>query len=240
MVGILENWRTRRRYRQMLGFRPRRLDLYQLALRHRSLSVKGKNGVRLNNERLEFLGDAVLDAVIADLLFRRFDTADEGFLTDTRSKIVQRASLNAIALEMGLDKLLVCADNTFSPRRSIYGNTLEALVGAIYLDRGYRRCRRFLEKRIVNRFVDIEEVAHSETNFKSKLLEWSQACKVPLEMPVDDVSASPSAPPRFECRLSIGGNEVCRATSYSKKSAQQKAARQAWERLRQNPDWEHS
>ncbi len=142
--------------------------MYELALRHKSASIREHDGVLLNNERLEFLGDAVLNVLVTDLLFSHFESEGEGFLTNTRSKIVQRETLNNIALELGLDKWVLKAEHASSPRQSIFGNTLEALIGAIYLDKGYRSCKRFLKKKIKQRFIDIERIANQEINFKSK------------------------------------------------------------------------
>ena len=190
-----------RSLRNILGFRPRHLELYPLALRHKSQSLQREDGVLLNNERLEFLGDAVLDSLVADILFRHFDLEGEGFLTDTRSKIVKRESLNNLSLELGLDRLLLTSARTASPRQSIFGNMLEALIAAIYLDRGYKTCQRFVEKKILGRLVDLEDIAHQEENFKSMLLEWSQHNKKKLDFRTAECDASPSRNPVFECRI---------------------------------------
>ena len=154
--------------------------LYELAFRHKSASIRGRDGVLLNNERLEFLGDAVLNVLVTDLLFTHFECEGEGFLTNTRSKIVQRETLNNIALVLGLDKWVLKAEYASSPRQSIFGTSLEAIIGAVYLDRGYRSCKRFLKKKIIQRFIDIEHIANQEINFKSKIIEWCQHQKVEL------------------------------------------------------------
>ena len=224
-----------RSLKKILGFRPRHLELYQLALRHKSQSLQREDGVLLNNERLEFLGDAVLDSLVADILFRHFDLEGEGFLTDTRSKIVKRESLNNLALSLGLDRLLLTSARTDAPRQSIFGNMFEALIAAVYLDRGYMACKRFVEKRIVGHLVDLEDVAHQEENFKSMLLEWSQHNKKKLDFMTVECDGKPSRNPVFECRIYVDDVFVSSNTGYSKKNAQQNAARLAWEKLRENP-----
>ncbi|MDR0427679.1 MAG: ribonuclease III, partial [Dysgonamonadaceae bacterium] len=155
----------------ILGFYPKNITFYEEALLHKS-SSKGFRGHHLNNERLEFLGDAVLNAVIADIIYQKFPNRNEGFLTDTRSKIVKRETMNQIAKELGLHCLIVsCVNNQKS---HILGNALEAFIGAIYLDRGYQKTHQFIETKIIRPYIDIEAVAKKEVNFKSKLLEWSQ------------------------------------------------------------------
>jgi ribonuclease-3 len=214
-------------FKKILGYYPRNLDLYELALRHKSASARGQDGVLLNNERLEFLGDAVLNVLVTDLLFKHFESQGEGFLTNTRSKIVQRETLNNIALELGLDKLVLKAEHTLSPRKSIFGNTLEALIGAIYLDKGYRRCKRFLEKRIIQRFIDIERIANQEINFKSKIIEWSQHEKIKLNFEHTELPERIESPLHFEARLFLNGIFVACGKGYTKKQAQQKASQEA-------------
>ncbi|HOQ58661.1 MAG TPA: ribonuclease III [Bacteroidales bacterium] len=213
--------------RKILGFYPRNLLLYELAFRHKSASIRGRDGVLLNNERLEFLGDAVLNVLVTDLLFNHFESEGEGFLTNTRSKIVQRETLNNIALELGLDKWVLKAEYALSPRQSIFGNTLEALIGAVYLDRGYRGCKRFLKKKIIQRFIDLEHVANQEINFKSKIIEWCQHQKVKLSFEHIELPAEEESPLNFEARLFLNGIYVACGKGCTKKQAQQKAARDA-------------
>lgn len=218
-------------FRRILGFWPRKISYYELALRHKSLSLHGADGSLLNNERLEFLGDSILDALVADVLFRHFDKGGEGFLTNTRSKIVKRETLNKLAIELGLDSMVVVANNTNSLRKDIFGNTLEALFGAIYLDRGYEACRRFLEKKILQQLLDLEKVANSVSNYKSLVLEWCQQHRFSLSFPTKEVEHSsqeaPSAPV-FECEVHINDVFVSKAQGYSKKNAQQRASKLAW------------
>ena len=214
-----------------MGFWPRQIRYYDLALRHKSLSLHNADGSLQNNERLEFLGDSILDALVADVLYRHFENRGEGFLTTTRSKIVKRETLNKLALDMGLDKMMVVANNTNSLRKDIFGNTLEALFGAIYLDRGYEACRRFLEKKILEQLLDLEAVAKTVSNYKSLILEWCQQYHYELEFPTHELpreEEGPATPPVFECELLINGKVVAKAQGYSKKNAQQQAAERAW------------
>ena len=170
-----------RAFRRMIGFYPHNIGLYQEALMHKSMLAHGKSGSPLNNERLEFLGDAVLGAVVSEIVYHHFPNKREGFLTNTRSKIVQRESLGKLANEIGLDKLIRRHEQNQTHNSYLAGNAFEALIGAIYLDRGYAHCKTFIADKILHRLIDIDKVAYQEVNFKSKLLEWCQKHKVSLE-----------------------------------------------------------
>jgi len=214
-------------FHRMLGFYPVKLALYQQALRHKSLSVRTDEGLLINNERLEYLGDAVLNVIVADILFKQFPAANEEFLTKTRAKIVQRQSLNKIAMELGLNTLILSsASSTPDAHLSIYGNALEALIGAIYLDQGYRRCKRFLEKNILERHIDLEGVVSTEENFKSVLLEWSQQEKLTAEFLMTELNKSSAKDPRFRAVALINSIRFGQGEGLSKKEAQQKAAKE--------------
>ncbi|MFT3752643.1 MAG: ribonuclease III [Paludibacter sp.] len=169
-------------FHKILGFYPDKIEYYQLAVRHKSVSITTENGHQLSNERLEFLGDAVLNSVVTDILYHRYENQREGFLTNTRSKIVKRDSLNQLAMEIGLDKLVkVTKYVNAHTNNNIYGNALEALMGAIYLDYGYKKCKLFVEQRLIRSFGDLDKVAENEVNFKSKLIEWCQKNRVEPE-----------------------------------------------------------
>ena len=163
---------------KILGFYPRNIQLYQQALLHKSTSIRSEKGRPLNNERLEFLGDAILDAIVGDIVYKHFEGRREGFLTNTRSKIVQRETLNKLAVEIGLDKLVKYSTRSSSHNSYMYGNAIEAFIGAIYLDQGYERCKRFMEEKIFKNYIDLDKMSRKEVNFKSKLIEWSQKSKV--------------------------------------------------------------
>lgn len=159
---------------RILGFYPRNIRLYEQALLHKSTAVRSEKGRPLNNERLEFLGDAILDAIVGDIVYQHFEGKREGFLTNTRSKIVQRETLNKLAVEIGLDKLIKYSTRSSSHNSYMYGNAFEAFIGAIYLDRGYECCKQFMERRIIEPYIDLDKLSRKEVNFKSKLIEWSQ------------------------------------------------------------------
>ena len=238
----------------ILGFYPHNLDIYRIAFSHKSLSyhrdndakVSGKDrkgGAKerrkprtentskpLNNERLEYLGDAVLESVVSDILFRHFPNKREGFLTSTRSKIVQREALNHLAADMGLEKLILAAQGTRMAHTNIGGNAFEALMGAIYLDRGYKHCHWFISNRVIGRYVDLENVAQKEVNFKSKLLEWSQKNRI-------NISFKDSADDNkgFKTIIVMEGITLARGNGRSKKESQQEASKEALTRMRREP-----
>lgn len=217
----------------ILGFLPRHIELYQQAVRHKSSSIKSKKGW-LNNERLEFLGDAVLGAVVGDIVYHHFKNKPEGFLTNTRSNIVKRETLNKIALEIGLDKLIKTSTQTASHNNYMYGNAFEALIGAIYLDRGYAHCMHFMEKQILKRLIDIDKVAYKEVNFKSKLLEWAQRNHLKVEFKLVEQGYENKATQIFVSQVLVEGIECGKKKGYSKRESQQLAAKETLETLKKN------
>ena len=223
---------------KVLGFYPDKIEYYQLAVRHKSVSIPTENGCNLSNERLEFLGDAVLNSVVTDILYRRYEDEREGFLTNTRSKIVKRDSLNKLALEIGLDKLIQVTKyvNTHT-NNNIYGNALEALMGAIYLDYGYKQCKKFVEQRLFKGFINLEKVAEKEVNFKSKLIEWCQKNKLEMEFILVSETMSRSNKHIFLSSLIIQGKTICEGSGPSKKESQQNVSRIAFETILSNPEF---
>lgn len=222
---------------KILGFYPHNIQFYKQALIHKSTYKKGEKDSRLNNnERLEFLGDAILDAIVGDIVYQHFEGKREGFLTNTRSKIVQRDTLNKIAAEIGLDKLVQSDMHNSAHNSYMGGNAFEALVGAVYLDRGYSYCMKFMKERILNQLINIDKVAYKEVNFKSKLIEWSQKNKVIahfqlLEESKDEMGGSPV----FLSEVIIEGISCGTGKGYSKKESQQLAAKEALKKLKRNP-----
>lgn len=219
---------------RMLGFYPHNLKIYEQALLHKSSSVKTEKGRPLNNERLEFLGDAILDAVVGDIVYQKFDGKREGFLTNTRSKIVSRESLNRLAEQIGLLKLI-----KFNARQSAHnsymgGNAFEALVGAIYLDRGYEYCKYFMEHRIIGQYLNLERISRKEVNFKSKLIEWTQKNKVEIVFDLLSQSNDEFNSPVFESEVQIEGIHACKGKGYSKKESQQIAAHETLNRIKKD------
>lgn len=208
----------------ILGFYPHMLSLYKQALQHKSAYNQKGNRVNGNNERLEFLGDAILDATVGHIVYKHFRNKDEGFLTNTRSKLVQRETLNRLAKDIGLSRLIRYGSQNESHNSYMGGNAFEALVGAIYLDRGYNACMRFLERRILKQYMDIDNVAAREVNFKSKLLEWAQKRKVQLCFTLVEEQRENRATPVFIFRATIEGIDCEAGRGYSKKESQQRAA----------------
>ena len=221
---------------RILGFFPRKIDYYKEALLHKSSTVRSAKGYKLNNERLEFLGDAILDAIVADIVYRHFEGKREGFLTNTRSKIVQRETLNKLAVEIGLDKLIKSNSHSSNHNSYMCGNAFEALVGAIYLDRGYDACMRFMQERILHRLINIDKVAYKEVNFKSKLIEWSQKNKVAVEFRLVEQTQETGSPV-FQSDALLEGFVGGTGTGYSKKESQQLAAKQALTRLKKDAEF---
>ena len=222
------------RFYKMLGFYPRNISIYEQALLHKSSSIKSEQGRLLNNERLEFLGDAILDAVVADIVYKKFEGKREGFLTNTRSKIVQRETLNRLAIEIGLDKLIKYSARQSSHNSYMCGNAFEALVGAIYLDRGYRACKHFMEHRIIGPYINLEKISRKEVNFKSKLIEWSQKNRVELTFELITQSHDQCFSPTFESEVLIDGIPSRSGIGYSKKESQQRAAHEAMGKIKDN------
>ena len=224
--------------KDILGFYPHNINLYKQALLHKSMGRRNEKGRPLNNERLEFLGDAVLSAVVGDIVFRHFEGKREGFLTNTRSKLVSRNTLGKLAQEMGIDQLVKSSDHSTSHNSYKNGNAFEALVGAIYLDRGYDACMRFVEKRILAQVINIDKVAYKEVNFKSKLLEWSQKNRVRMEFrDLEQTKDSQTGSPVFTTQVFIEGVEGCKGTGFSKKESHQNASKETLQRLRREPQF---
>jgi ribonuclease-3 len=186
----------------------------------------------LNNERLEFLGDAILDAIVGDIVYQRFEGKREGFLTNTRSKIVQRETLNKLAVQIGLDKLIKFSSRSSSHNNYMCGNAFEAFIGAIYLDQGYDRCKEFIETRIINRYIDLDKVSRKEVNFKSKLIEWSQKNKMEISFELIEQTIDHESNPIFQTEVRIKGVPAGKGIGYSKKESQQNAARLAIKRVK--------
>ena len=221
----------------ILGFFPHDINLYKQALMHRSMARRNDKGRPVNNERLEFLGDAILDAIVGDIVFRHFEGKREGFLTSTRSKIVQRDTLNRLANEIGVSKLIVSNGHMSSHNSYMEGNAFEALVGAIYLDRGYQACMHFMQERILSHVINIDKVAYKEINFKSKLIEWCQKNKVKLRFDLVEQRRDNSNSPVFVYKAVIEGIEGGRGEGYSKKESQQAASKAALQSLRRKPQY---
>lgn len=221
--------------RNMLGFYPGDIELYKLAFVHRSMSIKSRKGW-INNERLEFLGDSILDCIVADVLYNSFPKRREGFLTATRSKIVQRESLNRVGERLGLPQVVRWSQKSQSHNSYIFGNAVEALVGAVYLDKGYDRCYKFVKERILDAYFDLRNVVKTEKNFKSHLIEWSQKYHIPVEYVTSDAEYDEENSPVFHTVVTLSGIEVGRGTGYSKKESHQKASQNALNQINGNQE----
>ncbi len=220
----------------IIGFYPHNISYYKQALMHKSLMHRS-HGHSVNNERLEFLGDAILDAAVGDIVFRHFPGKHEGFLTNTRSKLVQRETLGRLAKEMGLNHLILSNGHTSSHNSYMAGNAFEALVGAIYLDRGYDACMVFLKKRILAKMINIDKMAYKEVNFKSKLIEWTQKNKVSISFDLLSAEKDANGSPTFSYRVMIEGVEGSSGSGFTKKESQQKACKGTLKRLRHEPQY---
>ena len=216
----------------MLGFVPGNLSLYRLAFRHKSVAQNVKKGVKNSNERLEFLGDAVLGSVVAEVLFKLYPYEDEGFLTELRSKIVNRVNLNQLARKLGFEQLIQYDNRMVNSTRqgSLLGDAFEALIGAIYLDKGYDFTRNFLVNHIIKSHIDIHTLEQTETNFKSKLIEWCQrhGKDITFELIENQDGESNKL---FTVQASIDGEIMGQGKEFNKKNAEKLAAEKACEAL---------
>ena len=221
----------------IIGICPHNITYYKTALMHKSIMHRNKKGKPVNNERLEFLGDAVLDCAVGDIVYRHFPGKREGFLTNTRSKLVQRETLNRLAQEMGINNIILSSGRTASHNSYLGGNAFEALVGALYLDHGYNACMRFLEKRILKQMINIDKVAYKEVNFKSKLIEWTQKNKVQMEFKFVKGGKDKGGSPTFCYQVLLEGIPGCSGDGFSKKESQQKASKDTLEKLKREPQF---
>jgi ribonuclease-3 len=218
--------------KNLLGFVPGNLSLYRMAFRHKSVATNVKKGVKNSNERLEFLGDAVLGCVVAEVLFKLYPYEDEGFLTELRSKIVSRNNLNQLARKLGFDKLIEFDNRMLSSSRqgSLLGDAFEALVGAIYLDKGYDFTHSFLVNYIIKSHVDIRTLEQTETNFKSKLIEWCQRHSKDISFDLIGNDDGENAK-LFTIQAIVDGEVMGLGKEFNKKNAEKLAAEKACESL---------
>lgn len=208
----------------IIGFVPVNLEIFKIAFSHKSTPAEKSSAVT-NNERLEYLGDAVLGTIVAEYLFKKYPTENEGFLTKMRSKIVKRKSLNAIGEQMELD-LLLSKYNKTRLSNSMLGNAVEALVGAVYLERGYNHTTRFVIRKILQNYVDVSQLEHTDDNYKSQLLEWCQkngktvSYKLMARYKLEKRD-------RFKVAVLVDNQKFGVADDYNKKSAEQTASKEA-------------
>lgn len=216
--------------KNIFGYYPQNISLYQLAFRHKSVAEELSNGIKKSNERLEYLGDAILDAVVADLLFKKFPYKDEGFLTEMRSKIVSRAQLNNLSHKIGLSKLINSANDSKNNCKSMNGDAFEAFIGALYLDKGYHFARKIIINRIINIHLDIDELETQIVNFKSKLVEWGQKEKKAVDFKVVE-EIGEGYKKQFLVRIFVDGEVIESGQDFSIKGAEQIASEKAFNKL---------
>jgi len=204
------------------------MDLFQQAFFHKSNhhNTKANKGIKFNNERLEYLGDAILSTIVAEYLFKKYPSSNEGFLTKMRAKIVKRKTLNLIGDKMGLDVILIEYNNNTRLSKSMMGNALEALVGAVYLEKGYDATKLFVISRILREYLDVHELEKRDDNFKSRLLEWCQKNGKDISYEVIDYYKMDKRD-RFKVAVLVDGDQVAEAEDYNKKSAEQSASQLA-------------
>ena len=220
--------------KKILGFSPGNLELYEIAFIHRSATFTLPNGKKVNNERLEYLGDAVLDAILSDYLFEKFPDANEGFLTKVRSRIVNRDVLNQLAVSMGINKILVSKISSSHLTKNLYGDAFEALIGSVFLDKGFRRTKRVFLRNVLNKYLDLDMIVKTDLDYKSLVFEWVQKHKSNLIFTYKEEYDFNLKKSVFSTILTIDKQEFGEGHGSSKKEAEQEAASQAWKKLKDN------
>ncbi|BDC99597.1 ribonuclease III [Persicobacter psychrovividus] len=217
---------------QIVGIKPLNLYLYRLVTQHTSVAKETKHGTKESYERLEYLGDAVLGTIVAEFLFKKYPFKNEGFLTEIRSRMVNRETLNQIAVKIGLNNLVEYNQGNKHGLafKSIYGDALEALVGAVYLDHGYRRCHKFVIKKLLIPHYDLEKVILTNPNHKSQLIEWAHQHKKEVRFEVEEVKNNKHFK-EFAAQVFIDDAPIGRGTGLSKKKAEQNAAEKSMEKV---------
>jgi len=205
----------------IIGIFPKNINLYKQAFRHTSVAKEIKNGVKDSYERLEFLGDAILGSITAHYFFSKFPVKDEGYLTKMRSRMVSRIYLNQLSTKIGIHKFIELKGDL---GRSVYGDVLEALIGAIYLDKGYKKTRHFVIANIIQNHVDVEELINTETDFKSKIIEMAQKEKIILEFKSQEI-VEKNGNKTYNTSMLLNGKVEAVGIGFSKKKAEQEAAR---------------
>ncbi|MEG1635773.1 MAG: ribonuclease III [Rikenellaceae bacterium] len=215
----------------LFGIYANNIELYKLALIHKSASLQLEDGTFINNERLEFLGDAVIEAVVSDMIYIEYPFEDEGFLTQLRSKIVSRNSLNDISEKIGLSEHIISQNNLPSTNKHLSGDAFEAMMGAIYLDKGYDYANRLLINKIFAQYIDLSSITETETDFKSRLIEWCQKNRQKAIIDSKQSNLFSEQHPQFQTEISIGSKVISYGIGDSKKEAEQRAAKNALEKL---------
>jgi ribonuclease-3 len=214
--------------KRTLNFRPQKKEYYNLAFIHKSATFIDHNGLTQNNERLEFLGDAILDAIISDILYKKFPKFDEGLLTKTRSKLVNTNQLSFYSKKLNLPDFLVVHTNNTLNNKHFYADSFEAFIGAIYLDRGYKKTYEFVKKQIIEKLTDLDKIIHTETNHKSSLIEFSQKNNISIKF---DTNSKNDKSSKFISKIFLDGYEISQGEGRTKKEAEQNAALVAMKKI---------
>jgi ribonuclease-3 len=231
---LLDKREFNSRLKKILGFSPGNLDLYEIAFIHRSATFTLPSGKKVNNERLEYLGDAVLDAILSDYLFEKFPDANEGFLTKIRSRIVNRDVLNELSVSMGINKILISKINSSHLTKNLYGDAFEALIGAVFLDKGFKKTKKVFIKNVLNKYLDLDLIVKTDTDYKSLVFEWVQKHKSNLIFTYNEEYDFNLKKSVFSTVLFIDKKEFGEGHGSSKKEAEQEAACLAWKKLKDN------
>lgn len=220
--------------RKLVGFKPGRIQLYELALVPKSAVPSIPGHIGSNNERLEYLGDAILSAIITEYLFKTFPNDNEGFLTKIRSKFVKGENLNQLGQKIGLNKLISPPIYQNQHKKNIYGDTLEAFVGAIYLDKGYNSAKKFVIEKLIHDYTNIENLVNNETDFKSQIIEWGQKNKIDIFFSCSEENKPGGDLSYFQASVVVNDMERGNGSGMSKKEAEQNAARKALEFIQES------
>ena len=220
------------RLKKILGFTPGNLKLYEIAFIHRSATFTLPDGKKVNNERLEYLGDAILDAILSDFLFEKFPDANEGFMTKIRSRIVNRDVLNQLAVSMGINKILISNVNSVHPTKNLYGDALEALIGSVFIDKGFKKTKKLFINNVLNKYLDLNQIVSTDSDYKSLVFEWVQKHKSNLIFTYNEEYDFNLKRSVFSTKLIIDKEEMGEGHGDSKKEAEQEAACKAWMKLK--------
>jgi ribonuclease-3 len=228
---ILDKHEFGSRLKKMLGFKPGNLRLYEEALIHRSATFTLPDGKKINNERLEYLGDSVINSVLSDYLFEKYPDANEGFMTKVRSRIVNRDVINQLAVSLGIDDILICNVNSAHPKKNLFGDAFEALIGALFIDKGFKKTKKIFIDCVLLRHLDLEAIINTNADYKSLIFEWVQKNKANLIFKYNEEYDFKQKKSVFTTKLFIDHEELASGNGLSKREAEQEAAAIAWKKL---------
>ena len=229
---ILDKQEFRLWLKEMFGFKPKNLKLYEVALIHRSATFTLPNGNKINNERLEYLGDAIITGILSDYLFEKYPDANEGFMTKVRSRIVNREVLNQLATSIGINNILICRVGSNHSKNNLFGDAFEALIGALFIDKGFKKTKKIFINCILHKYLDIEEIINTNADYKSLIFEWVQKNKSHLIFKYNEEYDFEQKKSIFTTKLFIDHKELATGHGVSKKEAEQEASCIAWKKLK--------